>query len=389
MLALQRRDLARRPNEIYLQTWRIKLVNCWDLRKPWGCQPRSSEKCPTRFSDMSTSLVIFSPGSPLDRYTGETLDLFRAACNQYNKAIVELGEQAHRAARLFNFTIKNHALEHVALDSSELNPAWCWTFASEGFLAKVRKLVQASCHGSAPGLVHKKVMKRYVKALGGALVPGWKWIWKKAAAIAATACFAQPNYTKEMSAFPSHINLHPNEIWYNRKVRFLACLLISTFSARQANMMNMSSGWPPLSQHVEQEEALVTKHLICVPHLVSTCSAEVVWCECLLFVPFWCQHGVHYPMVWWNNLVCVLPLTCMWCKTECCGAYVLFIPSSWWPNSMLVNVWSGLSFADLFSSSCTCMKTKCLVLHMKGKLTTHGHECWMNLQQKLEAWLSS
>ena len=58
--------------------------------------------------------------------------------------IVELGEQAHRAARLFNFTIKNHALEHVALDSQEVNPSWVWTFASEGFLGKVRKLVASS-----------------------------------------------------------------------------------------------------------------------------------------------------------------------------------------------------------------------------------------------------
>ena len=112
----------------------------------------------------------------LCRFTGETLDLFKRACNQYNKAIVELGQQAHRAARLFNFTIKNHALEHVALDSFELNPTWTWTFPSESFLARVRKLVQAASHGSPPSLVHKKVMKNYLKALAGALLEQWRWM---------------------------------------------------------------------------------------------------------------------------------------------------------------------------------------------------------------------
>ena len=90
--------------------------------------------------------------------------------------IVELGEQAHTAARLFNFTIKNHALEHVALDSSELNPGWVWTFASEGFLGRVRKLVQAASPGSSPALVHKKVISNYVQALVGELVPSWRWL---------------------------------------------------------------------------------------------------------------------------------------------------------------------------------------------------------------------
>ena len=114
--------------------------------------------------------------SKLGRYTGETFELFKRACNQYNKAIVELGEQAHQAARLFHFTIKNHALEHAALDSFELNPTWVWTFSSESFLARVRRLVQAASHGSAPSLVQKKVMKNYLRALAGALLPNWRWL---------------------------------------------------------------------------------------------------------------------------------------------------------------------------------------------------------------------
>ena len=119
---------------------------------------------------------IYFGKDKLDRYSGQTLDLFRQACNQYNQIIVDLGMHAQRAARLFNFTIKNHCLEHCALDSAQINPGWVWTFASEGFLARVRKLVQACTPGSTPSLVHKKVMRHYVKALMGALHPQWQWL---------------------------------------------------------------------------------------------------------------------------------------------------------------------------------------------------------------------
>ena len=97
------------------------------------------------------------------------MELVKRVLNQYNLVIVELREQARNAARLFNSTIKNHALEHVALDSSELSPGWVWTFTSEGFLGRARKLAQATSPGSSPALARKKVTANYVQALVGEL----------------------------------------------------------------------------------------------------------------------------------------------------------------------------------------------------------------------------
>ena len=37
---------------------------------------------------------------------------------------------------LFNITVKNHILCHIAADSYNLNPAKSWCFASEDFLQK-------------------------------------------------------------------------------------------------------------------------------------------------------------------------------------------------------------------------------------------------------------
>ena len=102
--------------------------------------------------------------------------LFKQACNQYNAIIVELGQQAHTAARLFNFTVKNHCLEHIALDSEELSPTKTWAFASESFLGIVRKMVTAATPGSAVSLVHKKVMLNYVRAMLASLQPEWRWL---------------------------------------------------------------------------------------------------------------------------------------------------------------------------------------------------------------------
>ena len=102
--------------------------------------------------------------------------LFQRACNQYNTIIVELGEQAHTASRLFNFTVKNHCLEHIAMDAEQLSPSMTWTFSAESFLGSVRRMVAAATPGSAAAQVHKKVMASYAKALWATLQPHWSWI---------------------------------------------------------------------------------------------------------------------------------------------------------------------------------------------------------------------
>ena len=93
---------------------------------------------------------------------------FRKLVNNYNSTIVQLGRYFHNRpsseARLFNFTVKNHIMEHIALDSSTLNPALIWGYPSEDFLMKVRALVQSSCHGSSPLRTQANVMLKYSHA---------------------------------------------------------------------------------------------------------------------------------------------------------------------------------------------------------------------------------
>ena len=83
--------------------------------------------------------------------------------------IVDLGLHLHTSggslARLFNFTIKNHILEHIAADAGALNPTWSWVFGGEDALQRVRKLVQSCSHGSQAPLVQRKVLEKYAMAL--------------------------------------------------------------------------------------------------------------------------------------------------------------------------------------------------------------------------------
>ena len=142
--------------------------------------------CSSKFlviARMSSAHSFDSYGGPhtphmhAPRFQGRVLALFKKAINQYNMAITELGLRLHRTpgstSRLFNFTVKNHCLEHVGEDACNLNPSWSWTFVGEDFLMKVRKLVQASAHGSRPMLVQRKVLGRYAQAMEMRL-HGWE-----------------------------------------------------------------------------------------------------------------------------------------------------------------------------------------------------------------------
>ena len=105
----------------------------------------------------------------LSRLSADTSRSFQRLVNNYNSVIVQLGTHFHtrpsEEARLFNFTIKNHILEHIGLDSRVLNPALVWGYPSEDFLMRVRKLVQSSCHGSPPLKTQATVMLKYSYAI--------------------------------------------------------------------------------------------------------------------------------------------------------------------------------------------------------------------------------
>ena len=96
----------------------------------------------------------------------------RQACLVYNALIAELGRLLHaQAAAMFNYTIKNHILEHVALDAQKLHPMWSWTFASEDFMMVVRKLVQSVAPGSKPVHIQNKLLNKYMRRLELHLLP--------------------------------------------------------------------------------------------------------------------------------------------------------------------------------------------------------------------------
>eukprot|EP00971_Amphidinium_carterae_P328562 6460510-Amphidinium_carterae.1 len=44
---------------------------------------------------------------------------------------------------LFNYTIKQHTLSHIADDATVLSPRLTWSYSAEDFMQAVRKLIQA------------------------------------------------------------------------------------------------------------------------------------------------------------------------------------------------------------------------------------------------------
>ena len=101
---------------------------------------------------------------------------FQRLVNNFNMVVCQLAAHFHTRqsaqSRLFNFTIKNHMLEHVAMDAGVLNPSMVWGYPSEDFLMRVRKLVQASVHGSSPMRCQHVVLVKYTHAIQKELLPG-------------------------------------------------------------------------------------------------------------------------------------------------------------------------------------------------------------------------
>ena len=105
----------------------------------------------------------------LPRFVGESLV---RAVRALNQLVAAVGTSFHeKGVGLFNYTVKSHILDHLALDSMVMNPTWTWCFASEDFLQKLRTLVQASAHGSSPVHVQHVVMAKYLRGFALQLLP--------------------------------------------------------------------------------------------------------------------------------------------------------------------------------------------------------------------------
>ena len=94
------------------------------------------------------------------------------AVRSCNQLIGALGAHFHNLGHpIFNYTVKNHVLEHVALDSDRLNPVLTWTFSAEDFMLRIRHLVAASAHGSSPIHVQNVVLQKWLRGFELGLWP--------------------------------------------------------------------------------------------------------------------------------------------------------------------------------------------------------------------------
>ena len=118
-----------------------------------------------------------------ERLLGQMAQGFQKLINNFNRTVVQLGSHFHNLrseqSRLFNFTVKNHILEHIGADAAVVNPALVWGYPSEDFLMKVRKMVQSSIHGSGPLRAQNVMMFKYAHGLQLELLPaepllGWE-----------------------------------------------------------------------------------------------------------------------------------------------------------------------------------------------------------------------
>ena len=91
-------------------------------------------------------------------------NLLMTAIQNYNRLVQALGAFFHpQGIGLFNYTIKNHVMLHIGLDSDCLNPILGWSFGAEDFMQRVRHLVGASSHGSSAMHLQNNVMVKWVR----------------------------------------------------------------------------------------------------------------------------------------------------------------------------------------------------------------------------------
>ena len=100
-------------------------------------------------------------------------NLLVVAVRSLNRLIQALGAHFHvQAQGLFNYTVKNHVLDHIAAESSSCNPTWAWTFSEEDFMLRVRHPVGSSAHGSTAQHLQNVVMGKWLRGFELELWPG-------------------------------------------------------------------------------------------------------------------------------------------------------------------------------------------------------------------------
>ena len=106
---------------------------------------------------------------------------FSQACRTLNLSLSQLGLLTHDLHwALWNFTIKNHTLEHISQDATEFNPRLGWNYASESLLMHVRTMIMANRTQASMMGLQQVVMKKWIAGFEFSLLPRrCLWDWKE------------------------------------------------------------------------------------------------------------------------------------------------------------------------------------------------------------------
>ena len=94
--------------------------------------------------------------------------LVRRAIFQYNQLLTQLARHFHSNAQAFcNFTVKNHILAHIGVNTSKsgISPRLGWCFQGEDFMSLLKSLCISSSRGVDSAFLVKKVNEKYLRGL--------------------------------------------------------------------------------------------------------------------------------------------------------------------------------------------------------------------------------
>ena len=87
--------------------------------------------------------------------------------------LTQLCEASER--KLFNVTIKLHALCHVAIFAKFVHPHLMWCYVHEDYMLYIRRLCQRCVHGSSTALTSMKMMEQFLQAKHVDMAPREFW----------------------------------------------------------------------------------------------------------------------------------------------------------------------------------------------------------------------
>ena len=97
---------------------------------------------------------------------------FYKGCQTLNLSLTQLGLLTHKhKIPLWNFTIKNHCLEHVSLQGAELSPRMTWNYGSESMLMHVRSMIAGKRSRQSVFALQNVVMEHWISGFEMGLKP--------------------------------------------------------------------------------------------------------------------------------------------------------------------------------------------------------------------------